>query len=753
MESKEFSLRSVLFSCTFLFWFVAMHAESNTADAALQKCQEGKPSEGLALLEGISTSSINDQTDPKNWLVTSECFRLAGDSERALWALEKGQEISKLTSQTSMQITFIRASAIQMLGIGDTASALQTINEGIAQAEASGETSSLSDLELIKGNIYTQTGSHSDAQEQYKKASETARTVGSASHEATALLEQARSLLVLQRSADALKTLKSAQELIDGMDADAKLAQNLATLGELYYRHDQQLSSTANSHSGITALGQANELAIRFDDQRTQSSALGYMGAIAQTLGQTKDALAYTRAAVDLAHNAQALDLLYRWQWQSAQILEQSGNEIASLDAYLQAIDTLEKVRPYLAKSDASSFNREIAPLYTDTATLMLKKSDGLEDQQANQAVLKQVRNTIERFKVAEVLDYFGDECVVDEGQELDIENLADDVAVVYPVVLDDRLEVLTSYRGQIVRHTSAVSRRELSRAVTSFRRGLVRRPTHRYRESGEQLYQWLLAPVAEDLKDNGISTLVFVADGPLRTIPISALYHDNRFLIEDFAVANSIGLSLTSPKPLGNQNIEVMAGGLSLPVDGFSPLPAVERELDMLAELYGATQLRDEEFLVAPIENELTSGNYSIVHIATHGQFKSDYRDSFLLAFDGRMDMDSLESSLGMRRYSNTPVELLMLSACETAVGDDRAALGLAGVALKAGARSAVATLWSINDNSSAELVKQFYQSLKSGQYSKAQTLRRAQLELMKDETYSHPFYWSPFLLIGNWL
>jgi CHAT domain-containing protein len=114
---------------------------------------------------------------------------------------------------------------------------------------------------------------------------------------------------------------------------------------------------------------------------------------------------------------------------------------------------------------------------------------------------------------------------------------------------------------------------------------------------------------------------------------------------------------------------------------------------------------------------------------------------------------MSELEATVSSRRYNNEPIELLMLSACETAAGDDRAALGLAGVALKAGARSAVATLWAINDDATSQLVPRFYEEIKAGMVTMAQALRIAQLQLMGDQRYSHPAVWSPFLMLGNWL
>ncbi|MGC4098483.1 MAG: CHAT domain-containing protein [Nitrospira sp.] len=140
-------------------------------------------------------------------------------------------------------------------------------------------------------------------------------------------------------------------------------------------------------------------------------------------------------------------------------------------------------------------------------------------------------------------------------------------------------------------------------------------------------------------------------------------------------------------------------------------------------------------------------------MHIATHGKFSPNVQDSFLLTHDGKLTMQTLDQLVGLFRYRQEPLELLTLSACQTGVGDDRAALGLAGVALKAGARSALATLWFINDEASATLIAEFYRQLHQPSLSKAVALQRAQMKLVNDRVYEHPAYWSPFLLLNNWL
>jgi CHAT domain-containing protein len=196
-----------------------------------------------------------------------------------------------------------------------------------------------------------------------------------------------------------------------------------------------------------------------------------------------------------------------------------------------------------------------------------------------------------------------------------------------------------------------------------------------------------------------------------------------------------------------------MLALGLTEAVQGFSALPYVASEMETLQRLYSAEVLLNQRFLLPSVDKELQEKPFNIVHIASHGQFDSDVAKTFVLTFDGKLTMDHLERAVGQLRFREDALELLTLSACQTAAGDDRAALGLAGVAIKAGARSALATLWSINDEASAELVTEFYRQFQDPAVSRAKALQQAQLKLLSNLRFEHPGYWAPFLLLNNWL
>ncbi|MCZ6801472.1 MAG: CHAT domain-containing protein, partial [Nitrospirae bacterium] len=296
-------------------------------------------------------------------------------------------------------------------------------------------------------------------------------------------------------------------------------------------------------------------------------------------------------------------------------------------------------------------------------------------------------------------------------------------------------------------------SESEFTQSIRSFRRLLEKRTTRQYLPHAHSLYNLLIRPMEPLLEEFHIDTLVFVPDGPLRTIPMSSLHDGQRFLIENYAVATTPGLTLTDAEPINRKDIQLLSVGLTKPTHGFSALPNVEDEINALQVLYGGQVLLNEQFVIPQMEKIMKKEQFSIVHIASHGQFESKVENSFLLAFDGKITMNRLDELIGLFQFRDSPLDLLVLSACETAAGDDQAALGLAGVAIKAGARSALATLWFINDKASSDIVIAFYKELTSPNTSKAQALRHAQLELIAHPTYQHPSYWAPFLIINNWL
>jgi CHAT domain-containing protein len=479
------------------------------------------------------------------------------------------------------------------------------------------------------------------------------------------------------------------------------------------------------------------------------------------------EALALTHRALALAQQVQAPDAVYRWQWQSARILGKQGDRDAAIAGYRRAVATLQGIRNDIAirhgnKNAGSSFREAVGGVYTELADLLLQRADTAADDKEKQALYLEARNTSELLKAAELEDYFQDDCV-SLRRELtkNVENIDPRAAVVYIIPLADRTEILVSLpveggakTARIERFKASPNDDQLTEVVRQFRVNVEDRSSYAYLEQAQQLYTWLIKPAEGLIQEKGFNTLVFVPSGSLRTIPMAALHDGSRFLVEKYAVAVTPGLELMEAKRPAEVLGRMLVSGLSDSVQGFPALPSVSAELDEVAKLYNLHDtLRNKQFSSGAVSDRLKTEEYSIVHLATHGVFDGDVRKSFVLTHDSQLTLDDLERLIRPGQLRDHPLELLALSACQTAAGDDRAALGLAGVAVKAGARSAFASLWSVNDKASAIIVADFYEELRKPDHTKAQALRSAQLKLIGDPTFQHPCYWAPYLIIGNWL
>jgi CHAT domain-containing protein len=481
------------------------------------------------------------------------------------------------------------------------------------------------------------------------------------------------------------------------------------------------------------------------------------MGSLYESERRYEDALELTRRAVLKAQQAVAPEALYRWYWQTGRLFKAMGRPDEAISAYRLAVPALQAIRPEMlatSSADPSFFRESVGPVYFEMADLLLQKAASTQEQERSKPYLIEARDAIEQFKAAELRDYFRDECVdAAKARAASLESVSRTAAVVYPIVLPDRMELLVSMATGLTRVSVPVKAETLTQEVRAFRKKLEKRTTREFLPHAQQLYDWLIRPIELVLGSLPIDTLVFVPDAPLRTIPMTALHDGRQFLVGRYAVAIAPGLTLIDPRPLKRVAVKALSVGLTESVQNFPPLPNVSEELEAMQRLYPGRLLLNQDFRLAKLEEELKEGRFPIVHIASHGKFENDVRKTFLLTFDEKLTMDRLAAYIGFFRFREPPVELLTLSACQTAAGDDRAALGLAGVAIKAGARSALATLWFINDQASSALVSEFYRQLQDPSVSKAIALQRAQLKMLEEPAFDHPAYWAPFLLLNNWL
>lgn len=510
--------------------------------------------------------------------------------------------------------------------------------------------------------------------------------------------------------------------------------------------------------TAFDSLREARRIGEKLKNDRLVSYAIGYTGRIYEDRKRFDEAEALTTKALFHARQGDFPEIAYLWKWQLGRLFKAQGKKEDALRAYEEAVATLNPVRGTLLtgyRGSTDVFNQSIKPVYLGLADLLLKKADDTGDEKKRRENLIRARDIMELLKTAELQDFFHDECVTAAKQKTaGVDKVDPKAAVVYPIPLDDRLAILLTLPDGILQISVPVDSEKLRKTVQRFRHMLQDRTTNRFLNDAKQLYDWLIRPMEPHLSVRKIETLVFAPDGALRLIPFSTLHDGNRFLVEKYAIATIPAFTLTQPKPIETERTEILIGGLSDGVQGFNPLPGVVAELaDIRKIMEGKTLLRNREYSMGNLREKFESNDYNIIHLATHGVFGGTPDASFLLTYEEKMTMDMLEQWIGIQRFRENQVELLTLSACQTALGNERAAMGLAGVAVKAGVRSAIATLWYVDDESTSLAVREFYRQLKTPGIHKAKALQNAQKTLINQPRYWHPLYWAPFLLIGNWL
>ncbi len=539
-----------------------------------------------------------------------------------------------------------------------------------------------------------------------------------------------------------------------------------------------------NDENTAQILATAIEQARQINNITAQAEAMGYLGYVYEQQQQYPEARQLTEASLQLAPTAEYPELAYRWNAQLGRILALEGKRDDALIAYESSFNTIRALRSDLATTP-------VEPIFREYISLLLQT-------EPNPNQLNQARDVLESLQIVKLDNFFRDPCSEVAEEPVIIDQVDAQAAVIYPIVLPDRLEVILTLPGKpLRRYSTAVSSTEVDNTIKQLRRQSLSNPGYAeeirgFRGNPEQqqqiqqiqtsleeslnqnilplaseIYNWLIEPAAVDLQASGVKTLVFVLDGSLRNIPMSLLYDqkNQQYLIEkDYDIALSSGLQLTAPQPLQKQPIKVLAAGVTkdYPQYRFPPIPKVEDELNQIKNIFGNSEiLLNQDFTEKSLQEKLQESDFPVVHLATHGQFGSTSDQTFILS-----GSESGSPLINVNRFDNLlrtgnlrrsqPIELLVLSACNTAEGDNQAILGLAGVAVRAGARSTIATLWGANDEATAELMSKFYENLAADtQISKAKALRQAQISLLatQDSQYRHPYYWAPFVLIGNWL
>jgi CHAT domain-containing protein len=353
---------------------------------------------------------------------------------------------------------------------------------------------------------------------------------------------------------------------------------------------------------------------------------------------------------------------------------------------------------------------------------------------------------------------------------------------VVYARSLPDQLELtLVLPEGSPIRKVvPEANAAALQKTLDEFRSTVTDITDSRgYLAPAQKLYQWMIAPLESHLKALKINTLIFCMDAGVRLIPMAALHDGKQFLIENYSIGSIPSVSLTNSRYKSAKDAQVLGMGAS-EFQQLPPLPAVPTELQVITQqLWSGESFLNENFTLNNLKAQRHQKPVEIIHLATHADFQpGDATNSYIQLWDTKVQIDQLRQ---MGWQEPPQVELLTLSACRTAVGDERVELGFAGLAVQAGVKSALASLWYVNDEGTLALMSGFYQHLRQPDVTiKAEALRRAQIAMLRGQVrlengqlqgleglgsiplppelaargnneLSHPFYWAGFTMIGS--
>jgi CHAT domain-containing protein len=518
---------------------------------------------------------------------------------------------------------------------------------------------------------------------------------------------------------------------------------------------DGPLSSQSLAQLLMNAIQHARQL----NDTTAESYGLGQLGSLYETHGQWTEAQALTQQALLKADAVQSADVRYRWEWQLGRLRAKQGDKLGAIAAYTEAVASLNSIRSnlLLISTDVQfSFRDDVEPVYRELVELLLTSTPG----QPSQDYLKQAIQQVNALQLAELENFLG--CDIAQTVELSQVEVDPTAIKLYPIILQERLAVILEPPGQrqnLIYYETLKPRQDVEATLHQLRQDLSEPDRTPEAIAGlRQLYNWLIGPAKLQLQNSPeVSTLVFVLDGELRNIPMSALYDGERYLIQNYAVALAPRLELFNPNPRP-RNLTVFLGGVGEPQQvnnrAFTEIEYLNPELNQIRQIVDANPpLLNAEFTKTNLEQQLKAGRFSAIHLKTHGVFSSDPEETFIVAYRELITGRDLGRLIQTARNQETnPIELLVLSACSTAKGDNRAVLGLAGIAVQAGARSVLSTLWDAEDLPNTQLMVQFYQELQNVDNTRSQALRQAQLHLI-GQGYSTPHIWANYTLIGNWL
>ncbi|MBW4532349.1 MAG: CHAT domain-containing protein [Pleurocapsa minor HA4230-MV1] len=720
-------------------------AGATTGDFSWQK---GKPIEAIDLWH--EEAKLFHQENKRNLeletiLKISQGYTQLGQFRLALLELEKAKKFPGLNSNTK---------ALIKLGIGNAQSGNGNYKSAlIAYQDSLNKKVSLITLNnLVKTLRELKTSVLLEAEEiiRAKDSKDYYSLAKSYELQANVYAERALILSKQENSLAAVSALVEWSKLEQNTLSLHQLAKGQETLNKL--PPSKQLVYVLINWAGVDNdrsvywLGKADAIAKSYKDPQLESYVLLELAYFYQKKANLTLALDYAKEAELKASSTLTSESYYRSQKLIADIYQARGLKELALEKYKNTIDTIDVLIKTVSSSSPSrvvKFNKEIQPIYEDTLKIILEQPE-----------LSSLRDAIvisDRLRLLQLNNYFGEDCFEIEKQQLsNSSRIKKNMAILNSIVLHDKVYfILRLPDGRIIKSEKMISKSELYESAKKWRAELNTSYSWRFRHHSRYFYDLIVKPFEAELASvqEKEKVLVFIHDGILRNLPMAALFDGKNYLVEKWAISSSIGLKMTIEPSKVFSKPTALVFGLSSPKKaGWSTIPSVDQEVKKVGELINSNQYLDSNFTEKNLSEQLKQKSYSVLHLATHGYFGGTAKTSYILAYDKKISVPELEFLL--ENSVNAP-NLLVLSACETALGSKFSVLGLAGVAAKSGVSSTLGTLWQVADADQKEMINNFYTNLNDDLSNKAVALQKAQVKQIRQ--LAHPQKWAALNLIGN--
>jgi filamentous hemagglutinin family protein len=748
-------------------------------------------------LDSINTKNIPLNTYVKRLVYLSSSFQAIGHFQKALSIIENGlQHTEKYNHLFGKAVLNCCLSDIYLL-LNQSEKARQLSKKAQRHARNSGNVFLNAYIENHKGNLLVIDEDHDGAISAYQKSLERIKQLSqSRKSKQKYQFFQSRVLMNYSRVLWMDYSSTGIGSLLPVFSSVQKAFNTITTLPESYekaallistgilankikkYCQQEKVQNEVCQSPDLTkhldiiyqqSCYQALHVSDSMKNNQIKSAANGFLGEFYLKQNNYSEALLYTKKALFYSYQDYLPEWQYVWLWQLGKLYKAIGK----LDLFIDMLTSAQQILKPECKSPHAIccpgivhefFNgfrlkidivsQRIKPLYQELSEFYLKQSKKMHSKASEQELLMQVIENMENLKIVEMQNYFKDECIEKNMNTVSFKKLDHHCAILYPVEMSDNLIILLIAPDEIKPFAIDVPYNHFQTWATRFvERVQDTRRTQQYLLYAYDLYDWLIRPVENELEKHHIQTLFIAPDGIMRAIPFAALKDRNsdQFLIEKYSLAIIPSLKMIHSRHSVPSTTKILLAGLSVTRHGFPPLFNVTDEIDHIGHSSDKTKLLNKDFTTQNLRLACKKEEYHIIHISTHAIIGDTCEDTYLLAYNKKIFINEFTDIIRLNKYHETPLDIITLSACETAIGDQKAALGLAGLAVKSGARSALASLWSIDDHSSVSFVTEFYHQLLSEKQSKVKSLQIAQQKLIdhSDLHYRHPAHWAPFILV----